>query len=265
MVKRFIALWILAFLLIACDSDTGGGASNQSRLFDWDDSADFILFRMDAIDTEISDYAELQLANTIPDCTIYGSGRSVMTSESDGENEVLEARLTEDRIRAFLEDVIGMGYYSWEDDLLQEGSDTTLRSISLNLYAEARTIERYGEWPVDAYERLADMCRNLSTRRALVAPLQGGWLRVVPAPDAEFGLGAQQWPRTAPFSLQDVAISGSPLWVDDRDWAQYLWEVALESELVPIYERDRAYYISFQIPGISRSAPPLPLETQTNN
>lgn len=258
MVKRFIALCALIFLGMACASDSGGETDNR-RLFDWDDSADFVLFRMDEISSANSEFAELELANSVPPCTIYGNGRLIMTNEGEGDNEVLEARLTEDRIRAFLEDVIGLGFYSWEENLLQTSTDPTLRSVTLNLYAESRTIERYGEWPAEGFERMLTLCRNLSTQRALIAPLNGGWLRAVPAPDAEFTPMAEQWSRNAPFSLQDVAISGSPYWVDDPAWANYLWQIALRSRLVPIFERDRAFHISFQIPGISRAAPPAPL------
>lgn len=256
MVKRWMLLWLLTVILIACGGDSNDSNNEQRRLFDWDKSADVLLFRIDEIDPTGSEFS---IANTLPPCTIYGNGRLIMTIDTENDMEVLEARLSEDRLRAFIEDVIGLGFYSWEDNLLQDSTDPVLRSVSLNLYAENRTVERYGEWPAESFERLVEDCRNIAVERARVEPLNGGWLRAVPAPDAEIGSAIRQWPRNAPFSLQEVAISGSPLWVDDPAWANFLWDITLETDLVPVFEGEDSFYISFLIPDISRSSPPSPV------
>lgn len=259
MSKRLVILSVLILVLTACGEDAQSNDTGQQRLFDWDRSADFVLFRLDEV---VEDDDELVINNTIPPCTIYGNGRLIFTNEGD-DFEVLEARLNDDQIRAYIENAIGLGFYGWEDDLLEDsGNETTgvpLRSISLNLYAEPRTIERYSGFPVDGFEQLLNDCRNLSEQRALVAPLNGGWLRVAPAEDVTpDDLFVQGWPRTAPFSLIEISNSGSSFWVADQEWATALWEFAIRPQRIAFFEEGRGFYISLQIPGVSRNSPPAP-------
>ena len=252
-----LVLCLLAILLVACGGDSDGESEETRRLFDWDKSAEFVLFRIDSI--EESD-PETLISNTIPPCTLYGNGRLIFTNDVNTSQQILESRLSEDQVRAFVEDVIGYGFYGWEDDILPQAavSDLNLKSISLNLYAELRTVERYSEFPVDGYERLLEDCRNLSEQRALVLPLQGGWVRAIPVNDFSSN-NTIPWPNNAPFTLRDVANSGSPYWVEPGQYANYLWDISLSDNLMTVIEGSGAYHITFQVPGISRTAPPVPV------
>lgn len=258
--------WLILLSIVVLLAACGGGSDNsesntnddeQRRLFEWDRGSDFILFRIDVIDETLP---EAIIANTIPQCTIYGDGRLVFTNPIEGTNEILEARLTDTQIRSFVEQVIGRGFYSWEDDIISNSDLNRIESISLNLYGQTRTIERYGDWPVDGYETLLSACRNLSDQRALVWPLNGGWLRAYPIDSYDRQDQYFEWPSRIPFSLADVARSGSPQWVSDPTIAFYLWNIILTSQPVPVVIRDEAFLISFQVPGISRTSPPVPAD-----
>lgn len=249
----------LAFWIGACGGgDDNSDSDTQRRLFEWDRGSDFVLFRVDVIDETLP---EPVIANTIPLCTIYGDGQLILTNPSgEGDVEVLEARLTDADIRAFVEQVIGRGFYSWEDDVISNSDLNRIESISLNLYAQPRTVERYGDWPNDSFELLQEECRNLSAQRALVLPLNGGWLRAYPLDSYDRLAEYIEWPSRIPFTLSEVAASGSPQWVGDQTIAAYLWNIILTQRPIPIVIRDEAFLISFQVPGISRTAPPVPTD-----
>ena len=260
MYKKISGLFLLMIMgLVAC----GGGSSessnqDQRRLFDWDHSPDFVLFRIDVINENAP---EFQILNGIPPCTIYGNGRVIFTADGEITQEVLEMRISDGEIRSFLEFVIGTGFYSWEDNLLNNSSNRAFRSISLNLYAEPRTVERYDDWPVDGYNTLLEACRGLSPQRALVFPSEGGWLRAYPADDQDFVTPAltEGWPRLAAFSLEELALSGSPLWVNDPPYITFFWNIAHDGRPIMILEGNSGFYVSFQVPRVSRSAPPAPV------
>ncbi len=259
-----ISWLILLFLTIVLGACGGGGDNNenttndsQRRLFEWDRATNFVLFRVDVIDETLP---EAMIANSIPLCTIYGDGRLVFTNPTDNNIEVLESRVNDSDIRTFVEQVIGRGFYSWEDDIISNSDLNRVESISLNLYAQPRTIERYGDWPLDGFAGLLDECRNLSPQRALVLPFNGGWLRAYPLDSYDRQATYLEWPRRIPFSLSDVARSGSPQWVSDPNIAVYLWNIILDERAIPIVIRDEAFLISFQVPNISRTAPPVPTD-----
>lgn len=259
MPKRITALLLLLIITFTACGGSDDTDEGQLRLFDWDQSSESILFRIDYIDETLPDY---HLMNMVPPCTIYGNGRVVFTTPGGAYQEVLETRVTPDQIRAYVERVIGTGFYSWEDDLVDGSRDSGLETITLNLYAEPRTVERYGDWPVDGYNVLLEDCRGLNPQRALVLPTNGGWLRAYPADPEDLNNQAIQregWPRLAAFSLEELALSGSPIWVDDPPYIGFLWEVTRSRRPTLILEGNRGFYVSFQAPGISRSAPPAPL------
>lgn len=261
------ASWIILLLMTVALVACGGGNSNndtnpeddtQRRLFDWERNSDYVLFRIDVIDEA---QPESVITNTIPPCTIYGDGRLIFSVVTEGGLQVLEARLSEAEIRAFVETVIGRGFYSWEDDVFSNADLNRIESISLNLYAELRTVERYGDWPLEAYQTLISDCQNLSERRAVFQPLNGGWLRAIPIDTYDRQAEFIEWPNRIPFTLGEVAASGSPQWVSDPTIATFLWNsTALTERAIPIVIRDEVYLITFQVPGVSRTSPPMPTD-----
>lgn len=257
--KRLLVLGILLIaLLVACsgDDDNPDNSSNEDtslRSFDWDHSPDAILLRFDQIP---EGETEAYVTNSVPLCTIWGDGHLVWVNFVGSDAEVLEARLTDDQIRDFVEDIIGFGFYSWEDDVIPPLADNVaLQSLVLNLFDNPKTVERYGDWPNNSFEQLITQCRGLSSTPALVVP-NGGWVRAYPI---EFDSQAiwQEWPRNAPVKMVDVAASDTPTWVEGA-WAAELWGYTRTISLVQVTEMGDAFEISMQVPGISRTAPPPP-------
>lgn len=257
--KRLLILISLILILAACSGDDNNQGNNSEdgespRLYDWDHSADYIVFRMDQIP---SVETEAYITNSIPICTIWGDGRLVWVNYVSSTAEVLEARLTTEQIRGFIEEVIRFGFYGWEEDIVPPiAENPTLQTITLNLFAEERTVERYGDWPVNAFDRIAEICSNLSSERALFVPT-GGWARAYPI-EFDNQLPSQEWPRHAPFRMVDLAASDTPIWVEGA-WAAELWNYTREISLVQVTELGNAFEVSLEVPEISRSSPPPPV------
>jgi hypothetical protein len=249
--------------LAACGNGDDDGQGNDDNpndgpsdlgLFEWDRSPETIIFR---VDDQINTETPADTANDIPMCTLWGDGRLVWVNVLSGNTEVLEARLNDDQIRGFIETVIRTGFYDWEDNIIPPDSDIhVLESITLNLYESSRTVQSYFGWPADGFEALREGCANLSEARALVVPT-GGWMGAYEV-EIESNAKVIPWPRSAPFSLAEIAASRTPRWIE-TPWAEFIWSnVTREGGNVQVREADKAYAVSLQVPGISRDAPPAP-------
>lgn len=260
--RRFASVLFIGLLLLtACGGDSDdnkndGNSSNTDNLglFEWDRSADTVILRMD---DQAAYEPQAYFDNDIPICTLWGDGRLVWVNLLAGRSEVLESRLTDDQIRSLIETVIRTGFYDWENDIVPPGTDSPiLQSLTLSLYESSRTVERYSPWPANGFESLRQTCTNLTETRALVVPT-GGWMK---AYEVEIDPTAKviPWPRTAPFTLEELASSGTPRWIESP-WAEFVWtNITRELGVVQVREGGKAYLISLQVPGISRDAPPAP-------
>lgn len=260
MVKR--ALLLVLLLVTACSGDnknTDNSDENSLRSFDWDRSPTSILFQIDEVATANT---EAMIKNTIPQCTIWGDGRLVWTNYVEAANEVLESRLSDEQIRSFVEFVIGNGFYSWEDSIVPPADFEPVRqTMTLNLYGEQRTVERYGDWDENRYVLILERCRTLADARALVVA-QGGWIRAY-AVERDDSAIQTPWQRNAPIGLAELAEQGTPTWVEGY-WAATIWELTRSIQSVQFIEYGNAYLISIEVPGISRAAPPAPATTDGN-
>lgn len=270
-IRRLAYFTMLATLLIvglaACGNQDDDKKKDDSSngdpglgLFEWDRSPETIIFR---VDDQINTETPADTANDIPMCTLWGDGRLVWVNVLSGNTEVLEARVNDDQTRSFIETVIRTGFYDWEDNIIPPDSDIhVLESITLNLYESSRTVQSYSGWSANGFEALREACAGLSEARALVVPT-GGWMSAYEV-EIESNAKVIPWPRSAPFSLAELAASGTPRWIE-TPWAEFVWtNVTREGGNVQVREDDKAYVVSLQVPGISRDAPPAPAaETET--
>ncbi|NDJ85960.1 MAG: hypothetical protein GYB66_08750 [Chloroflexi bacterium] len=266
--RTLIVVGIITLLTVAaCNGDDNANNDNgsdegQPRLYDWDRSADAILIRIDEV--PLSE-REAYRINTIPLCSIWGNGRIIWSNNVIDTNEILEGRLSDETIRGFIEDLIGYGFYSWEEDIIPPvDEDLTLQSITVNLYSDPRTVERYGNWPGQSFDEIVTLCHNLAEERAQFVPLSGGWVSAYPI-EFDTAYKSQEWPRNAPFTMAELAASETPFWVEGA-WAAELWQYTREVSIMQVTERGEAYEVAMQVPGISRSSPPPPPDSgQSDN
>lgn len=264
-IKRliFISVMSLLFLIVltACSNDDGGENVDDGQInrLDWDRSADSILLRIDEIATAES---EAYIINTIPLCTVWGNGRLIMLNNLSDTSQVLEARLSDEQVRELVENIIGFGFYSWEDDIIPfDTEQPTLQSISLNLFDNPKTVERYDDWPNNGFEQILELCTSSSVTTALVVP-DGGWVTAYVKEDFDNEGPILDWPRNAPFTLAELANSDEPRWVED-DFAQILWiDVIRETGTIQLLENGIAYEMAMEVPGISRTSQPAPVTDQ---
>jgi hypothetical protein len=260
-IKRLKFMSLLSLLLLvvltACSKDDNTGNTDDSEInrLDWDRSASSILLRVDQIATFES---EAYTINALPLCTIWGDGRLVMLNYLGSTSEVLEARLSDEQIREVIENIIGFGFYSWEDDIIPVGTENpTLESISLNLFDNPKTVERYDDWPNNGFSQILQSCQGSSPTRATVIP-DGGWVSAYVLDSFDNSGSLLDWPRNAPFTMEDLAGSDEARWVDGA-WAHEIWDITRETGTVQILENGIAYEIAIEVPDISRTSQPAPI------
>lgn len=239
-------------LVVGCESDKEEPSTTEDAIENlrWDRSAGNIVLRLDSQNTPDDMMATI---NEIPYCTLWGDGRFVVVDDSVTPAQVLQSYLTDEDIQLLVGEVIRFGFYSWESDLIPiEGRGR--ESIYLNVVDQAYTVERYTSWPVDAFQRLLDICRRV--KNLTVYEPYGGWLSVAEIPFNP-SLPNIQWPSNAPFTLTEAVAAQTPLWVV-RPWVdEYIWGI-VQSPDVQVLEGDKAYRFALQVPSISRDSLPPP-------
>lgn len=254
--RLLLALLIGTAALAACRQETPASPAqngdNPLGLFGWDTAPDALVVRLDSF---MSDASPAESLNHVPPCTIWGDGRVVWTSPAAliGQ-DVLEARIDDDALRAFVESIIGRGFYTWEDEPLVSLDQTPLlEAITLSLYGDVRTVRRAANWPQNSFTRILDECRRLSPAPVLVMP-SAGWVSAYPI-TLDPLLPSWPWPRSAPFTLRELAESRQARWLEG-DLAAEIWQSARETNgAMQVEERGAAYALAFVVPGYSREGP----------
>jgi hypothetical protein len=258
-------IYVLLVVVVTACGGSGGGTSAPSvtqesagPVINWDKSSGTVVVRLDRL---IENEPKVQRLNRLPACTVYGDGHVVWvnTIPPNGE-ETLEAYVGEVGFRAFLEFIIrDQKFYSIPDyaaDELPPAQDSALESITLNVNQAMRTIRSYRAWQGNTYGAILERCRKLSDTRALYVP-SGGWVTVFEQPRKPGSL-ENGWPPTAPFKMAEAAASGAAVWVQGAALRQ-LWNVQRQTLGQTLWlEKDKAYRVAIQVPGISRDAPPAP-------
>ncbi|HLA45378.1 MAG TPA: hypothetical protein VJZ27_18155 [Aggregatilineales bacterium] len=253
---------IMVLTLAACNRDSDDGDSQttdtqQLGPLDWDHSGDNIILR---VDERFNEGPPDQLANEIPPCTIRGDGHIIWVNELEDGIQILESRLSDETIRNLIELVIFSGFYDWESNFaIPDLNNPQIRSITLNLFSEERTVSRYADWPANGYQRILDACRQASDTPVLFQP-DGAWISAYEVP-IEDGIGHWRWtPQAAGFALSDIAGDNPPRWITG-DLVKLIWEnTILPSTRSHVLDGNLAYTIALQVPGIMRDAPPAPSE-----
>ena len=254
-----VLLVALTLVLAACaNSDSSDSTQNneaESGLLDWRRDADTMIVRLDRQSNKESVAYRL---NTIPLCTLWGDGRVVWTTQNeDGLEEVLEARVPDTTIRAFLEDIINRGFYDWEDELFPPSDDTRVESLTVSLYDEVRTVRRYSYWPQNGFSQVLEACQSMAGTSVRVLPA-AGWISAYSVP-RNTQSPTWYWPTNAPFTLEELAASGESRWIES-ELATRIWQVAREDvgNIQVVGQSDQAYQVAIVVPGYSRDtvAPP---------
>lgn len=265
---------LIVLMMTACTSpDSGslppsGGESAVNTLgtaLDWDRSPDVAIIRMDTTGSSGLPYNDL---NLIPFCTIFGDGHIIWVDPFAEPEQVLEDRLDDETFRAFLEYVIGIGFYSWNEEAgiyvpgTEEPSEgPIIERIMLTLYGETRILNAFSNWPADAFANILERCQQLSNAPVIYLP-QGAWISAVPVerrsdtPSMPWEIFAESFPG---LNLATVTLD-NPTWATG-DLVRVFWEVARAGRM-QILDGDQAYRFVVQVPGLQSYAPPAPVTDQ---
>lgn len=274
--RRMSLIMLLAILAVlalsACDegvtSTTETDQSGPLGLFEWERDPNTIIVRLD---NQPVDENQAFLLNSIPPCTVWGDGRAVWVTQNEtGAEEVLKTRIDEVTMRAFLEDIINRGFYTWESEIVPPSApDAIVESITVVLYDEVRTVQNHTVWPQNAFTHILEDCQgfmNDTTRVVLpgVDPEPGGWVTAFPI-ERDPMAPNWFWPPDAPFSLSELVSNANDLqmrWVEGPV-ASEIWLSAREARGdIQVIEGQNAYQVAIVVPGISRDAPPSPGEAE---
>ncbi|MEL6148055.1 MAG: hypothetical protein AAFV33_07880 [Chloroflexota bacterium] len=262
------ALLMLAMLLLAAcggQNNAGGGGVSNGRSgtedINWNSDASHIVFQIDVVGGGDA----IDQRNDIALCTIYGDNRIVWTPDSQpGQRIVLFDYLETITVGDFILDLIinfDIYEYGAQAAVQLPGDETPVyEQIVVGVNDRVHITDGFEEWPTDFFRDILDRCRNLSTRPVTVAP-EGGWLT---AEFANFDPTATiiTWNAEASgidlLLLADADEDVRRLWVDN-DVLPILWNVMVNSPRSRLFEQGDDYFrIGFEVPNLTRDAPPAP-------
>ncbi len=254
-----IILVMFSFLLAACAGDDKSDQSDEQEdtsqfgPFEWDRDPNTIIVR---VDIQPDQETPAFMMNSIPPCTVWGDSRVVWTvRDGVGNQQVFEARVSDETMRRFLEDIINRGFYTWEDEIVPSSSvDPQIETITVDLYDEVRTVRRFNTWPQNAYASILESCQQLSDEPTLVQP-SGGWVSAWEIP-RDYQAPSWYWPTDAVYTLADLTTQGQ--WIEGTLATEIWLSTRQERGDIQVIEGEKAYKVGIIIPGISRDsmAPP---------
>jgi hypothetical protein len=259
-----LIILLLMVVLGACKDNNSSSSSNEATPgkfgpFEWDRDPNTIIVRLDSLPEQET---PAFLMNSIPPCTVWGDGRVVWTvRDPDANINGYEARISEAKMRAFLEDIFSRGFSTWEDELLPPSSvNPIVQTITVNMYDKTVTVKRYTGWPMDHYLAISKNCQQLSDKPVKVMPA-AGWVSAWSIP-RDTQSPQWNWGVDQPVTLKELAETKEAKWIEG-DLAMYVWEQARQDRSdIQVIEGEEAYQVAIMVPGYSRDAPPPPANAQ---
>jgi hypothetical protein len=266
---------IAALLLAACDSGAGPqqapddanvapttiNNTAEDSLIRWPDDPFHIIFRAEIAGGQDAIYR----LSEVPLCTIYGDQRIVWTTEtSGGTTRVLFDVLDRTTIENFVNQLaIVERFYTYEadyDSQLIGEREPVYERMALHVNGQRHEADAFGNWPINYFVRLVDICQKLSNAPTQFEP-SGAWLSTQEV-SYKGSVPSINWePGTEGVRLSELADSAGKRWVEGnivRALWDRLYETAIDLQLVEV---DDTYQIALEVPGVTVSAPPAPLES----
>ncbi len=275
--RVLIALSVLtALLLSGCQSGSAGGPTPDPSLarpdlvglIDWDRSPSTVIFRAEVVGSTGAADEDLLLRNEVPLCSVYGDNRVVWTTAS-GEREdaaVVWDRVSDEDIRLFIEELsITYGLYGYgaasgtptpEPDPEEGDSAPVVERLTLFINDNVHQTTARDGWPVDLFPNVLERCRVISRTPIRYEP-PGVWLTVRALETSD--LTGVTWSQTASgLDLAAYAGGSERQWVSG-DNAYYLWEIVRTfGRDVVLQQRDQAFQVAVEAPGVTTLSPPAP-------
>lgn len=261
MPKRLFGLLGLVLLLAACNGGGGGdqSVSPQTNLIDWDRNPNTVIFRSDVTGGSTDPFLR---SSEIPACTIYGDNHIVWTVELGSFNtQVLEDRPSNDQINTFVNFLaLNKQIYNYKARANVEPATSNppvVETLRLFVNGLDHVTDAFSGWDAQYYQDVTQSCRAISTAPALYAPTVG-WIS---AKVVEYNTNASSLLWDAPangLDLAALAAEGKARWVTDRN-VPVIWNVLRTSPADIQFTQDNiSYWVSLQIPNITRDAPAAP-------
>ncbi len=240
------------------DDDAAGAIGSA---LDWDHTPGAELVRIDTAGRTGDPANDL---NILPFCVLFGDGHVIWVDPYADPEQTLEDRVDEQTVRAFLEYVIGSGFYSWSSDegIFIPATDEPdegpiIERIAVTLYGETHVINALSNWPPDAFANILSRCQRLSAAPVLYVP-PGAWVSAVPS-EMRSDVPSLPW-DVFRASYPDVNLSTmtleNPVWATG-DLVHTFWDIARQGRM-QITEGNQAYRIVVQVPFLQPYAPPAP-------
>lgn len=257
MIRMLLPVLLLTLAACAPASPPAPVLPAQSAGVEWDMRPEAIVFQLGITGTSSDRASDL---NSVPYCTIFGDGHVIWLNPGISPEEYLETRLDDAMLRAFLEELVYAGFYTWEP--LQAGTPDgpgdgpPREQITLTLFGETHWLASPASWPPETFTRLQDRCRQFTTSPVLYVPT-GVWVSALPT--TEQASREYAWASYADafggVRLADIPPE-NPRWVTGAAAAS-AWDLARRGRILLIDE-GQAYRLVVQVPGLQPAAPAPP-------
>jgi hypothetical protein len=196
--------------------------------------------------------------NYIPEAQVWGDGRVIWTQfDANNQRQVLQEQLSQEQMTAFLQRASEAGFFGWDELYTSQNAPTDMptKCIYIQPEGQSRKVCEYYEGAPQAFHELyIDLDNGLGLEGQPYQP-EKAYLVAYPV-EGSGQQGVPSWDSPSVSLAQ--AVNGA--WVDGSN-LETAWKMLNEQPFgAAIQEADIVYRISLQIPGVSFTAPPAPVE-----
>jgi hypothetical protein len=250
---RTVLLVLLSASLVACAAQPTPqptATPQQAIAVEWDHDPSAVIVKYYSPSTTAGMAGAYDNRYYIPEVQIWGDGRIVWVVREQ-QRRVLEGQLTPQQMSGLLQQIVGAGFFQWEEMYYTPGGHSfPFMYLQVNLAGRSKEIREHGGAP-EAYYQLEEWLLNGAGAEGHDYRPTRGYLTVEPwSEQAE----APQWPADVEVTPDQI---GEGRFVEGQllDWA---WDMVNRNPTSPVYVtfEGRLYSIMVQIAALSYFEPP---------
>jgi hypothetical protein len=194
------------------------------------------------------------MRNYIPDARVWGDGRILWVETNGSGRRVLEGRLSEEELRALLQQFSDAGFFGWEAHYAPpyQVYDAGTTVLMVNLLSTRKQVTEYFEGAPARFHELAALLRSGAGVSGADFTPERIYLTAFPISDTQSSVEFF-WPdQAAGFALAE-ATAGRYV---EGEALLYAWQVVNHGYYSIVESAGRRYQLVVQVPGVSLEEPP---------
>jgi hypothetical protein len=247
---RLVSVLFLSLVLVACRAELLNSTPTQPGVT-WDSDPSTLILRHYSPSTTAGLAGAFDRRYYIPEVQLWGDGRILWVTRDGSGRRIMEGKLTSGQMRALLGQIVGAGFFDWEETYYTPGGHSfPFMHLQVNLADRTKEIKVHGGAPVP-YPALVELLQSGAGAAGQPYVPARGFLTASPGPAGPTGT---PWPAGTSVTPDQV---GAGIYIEG-DALAFAWNLVNSNPTAPVYVQfgGQTYHIMVQVSGVSYFEPP---------